>query len=457
MSRAATSPTALLLRAVARNATGRLKWDDVEVFLQTGRVVQVTGLPLLSRWLDRAEGEPSNLKTDVMSVAGEGVELIEIWDEAACVLAQALAQTADGKAVGVYEQDVEPPDGGFPMDVPLGPAIRDAYQSARPADLIAQSFERRMDEPLTVRAPDRAERGMLSAGTMRTLKVCNAEGTLTAVVRSVVPEGPVVLERTWLDVDLLFEFGLLAIGKAAAARRRFLRKQQQTKIRQLRARADELERMRPLDALGVKPDSTLELDHDKLGSIFRRVAGAYHPDNYVDQGNQVKRAAAHVFAVLNQHRDDLVQDDALLKDEIDRLRSLGRGEAFVPRVKRDRARVMFRAVQGMENMRRWDEARAKLEKIVEIDPNTLIYQVVLIHIRHILKETDFRTAIHQLEDLALDGLPARCEAAYRAGRILRQAGKNRAARQRFEQVLELNANHIGAKREVRLLERRAQK
>ena len=456
MSRAESSPTSLLLRAVERNATGLLKWDDHEVFLKSGRVVQVVGLPLLSRWSDQAQ-TTDNLKNDVMAVAGAGVELIDIWDEAASQLALALAQTADGKAVGVFEGDVAPPDGGFPMDVPLGPAIREAYRAHRPADRVARSFERRMDEPLTVRAPDRTERGLLSTGTLRTLKRCRSDGTLSGLVKSVAPEGPVVLERTWLDVDLLFELGLLAIGRAAAARRRTRIKAQQAKVRGLLARADEFERMRPLDALGVKPEANLNLDQDKISSLFRRVAGAYHPDQYVEDGQKVKQAAAHVFAVLNQHRDDLVKDPKLLASELERMHALGRGEAFVPKAKRDRARLMFREVQGMENMRRWVEAKAKLEKIIRLDPNTPLYAVVLIHIRHILKEIDYKTAVNQMDELALENLPARCEAAYRSGRILRQAGKNRSALERFQQVLELNQNHIGAKREVRLLERRAKK
>ena len=420
-------------------------------------MVQVTGLPLLARWSDRIGGEGGNLKDDVMAVAGGGVELIDIWDEAAGRLGDALAATADGAVVGKFEEGLQPEDGGFPMDVPLGPAVRDAFRSNRPADKVARTYEKRMEEPLTVRSPDHLERGLLSTGTLRTLKRCGKEGTLSKVVKSVAPEGPMVLERTWLDIDLLFELGLLAIGKAAAARRRYLRKQRQAKVRQLLARADELERMRPLDALGVKPSADLKVTHDSINSVFRRVAGAYHPDQYVEHGAKVKQAAAHVFAVLNQHRDDVLKDDKLLEQEIARLKALGRGEAFVPKAKRDKARVMFRTVQGMENMRRWQDAKTQLLKIVKLDPNTKIYQVVLIHIRHILKETDFKTAVHQLDGLETTDLPSRCEAAYRAGRILRQAGKNGAAMQRFQEVLELNPNHIGAKREVRLLERRAQR
>jgi len=446
-----------LLRAAERNATGRLKWNDHEVFLKSGRVVQVLGLPLLGRWSERIENGGGNLKSDVMAVAGGGVELIDIWDEAAAQLGAALAAAADGAAVGTYEEGLAAPDGGFPMDVPLGPAVREAFRKVRPADAVARFFERRMEEPLTVRAPDRTERGLLSAGTLRTLKRCRDEGTLRALVRSVAPEGPAAIERAWLDVDLLFELGVLAIGKAAAARRRYLQKQRKAKVRQLLKRADQLERKRPLDALGVKPDANLELDHDKISSLFRKIAAPYHPDQYVDEGSRVKSAAAHVFAVINQHRDDLIKDPKLLEQEIERLRALGRGEAFVPKAKMDRARVMFRAVQGMENMRRWTEARAKLEQIVKLDPNTPIYQIVLVHIRHILKETDYKTAVNQIDGLEPDSLPARCEAAYRTGRILRQAGKNGAALARFQAVLELNANHIGAKREVRLLERRSKK
>ena len=443
------------MRAVAGGRTGLLTFGDVRVYLKSGRVVQVMGVRLLDRWKDVLGDEASDLNASVMTVVQDGAPLQEVWEAAARSLGLVLARTADGRMKAEWAEDEQPPAGAFPLEANIGQSIRDGYRLERPADTVAARLQRKMNEPLSIRPVDRTERGLLSTGTMRTLKRCRQSKTLSALLQDVAPEGPRVLERTWLDLDLLFELGVLEIGVEAVERRQRNQTKEERKVRSLLRRADKFEAMKPLSALGFKPNKDLKVDQDVLSSAFRKVAGPYHPDQFTDASPKLKSAAAHVFAVLNQHRDDLSKEQRLLKAEVERLQAEGRGEIYVPKQQRDRARLLFRTAAGLEDMRRWSECAQKLDEAIALDPNEPMYKVVRMFVGVVLKETSGADAVARIDQLPLEGLGAQIEQHYRAGRLLRMDGKKKHAMRRFERVLELNERHVGAARELRLLKSRS--
>ncbi|MCP4803877.1 MAG: hypothetical protein GY913_14290 [Proteobacteria bacterium] len=455
MARNLSSPTALLMRALAGGQSGLLSFGDAQLFVKVGRIVQVKGLRLLDRWKDTLGDEADDLNAAVLTVVQDGAALQEVWDTAAQALGLVLARTSAGRVDGKWEAGIAAPAGAFPLEANLGKAIRDGYSVERPADTVAQRLGKSMDEPLSVAPLDPADRGLLSTGTMRTLKRCRKARTLAALLQEVAPEGPRVIERTWLDLDLLFELGVLELGKTAVEGKKRNRTLDERKVRSLLRRADKFEAMKPLTALGFKPKADLKVDAEILGSQFRKVAAPYHPDQFTEEGREVKQAAAHVFAVLNQHRDDMVKEARLLSAEVERLQAEGRGEVFVPKKLRDRARVLFRAATGLEDMRRWKECVEKLDEAIGFDPNEPMYKVVRLFVGVVLKEMTGSEAVRQMDLLTIEGLGAKIELHYRVGRLLRMDGNKKKALARFEQVLELNERHVGAAREVRLLRSRS--
>lgn len=468
-----TSPAAVLTRAAQARKTGVfiLKIEPTaRIFLQGGKVAQVEGVAVLHAV---AKGAPTtgNMVQDLMAVCQTGVPFDDAKDAAAEGIGEFIASHAESSAECSFQPGVTPPPGSFPLDHPVTQIVANGFITHRDADMVANSLSEHMARNLLVETLSSDDRTGLGPKVLRVHQLAQGK-TLMQLVSKAIPKGPRALEQVWQGLDLLIHLGLLQIEgvngarKAAEKPERLARKKKvaaeeaerrkvdEEKAVELVQLAAEIEKQRPLTALGVEPDAKLAdtMNVQVVDQIFRKIAATYHPDNY-PRGPQ-RDAANKVFAVLNQQRERAQQPD-ILAEEIDRLSTIGRGKKWVPENNRKQARVLFGQVTRLEEAKRWAEARKKMRRVLKLDDNEALYHVLRIWLDVIAKELEPLAAIAELDQLTLETVADKVEGNYRAGRILRLANKTKPAYVRFQKVLELVPNHVGAAREVRLLERRA--
>ena len=466
-----TSPVAVLVRAAQAKKSGLFVLEadpQARVFLQAGRLAQIEGVPVLKDVADGA-GSSGNLLQDQMAVCQTGVPFDDAKDLAAAGFGKWIAQNAENQAACSFQEGVTPPPGSFPLDQSVTRIVANGFKKYRAADGVARQLGEHLGGALLPQPLSLEDRSGLGPKVLRVHALCKGR-TLTQLVQKAMPKGPQVLEMVWQSLDLLLHLGLVQVEglhgaqkplssaeEAAAQKREAEAVAQQEaedaeKVAELEARLIEVTDMRPLDALEVQPDAKLKLDAAGVDRVFRKIAATYHPDNY-PSGAQ-RDAAARVFAVLHEKREE-AQKPEVLAEEVDRLIALGEGRRWVPEANRKQARVLFGQVTRLEEAKQWKDARKKLGRVLKLDDSQAIYHVLRLWLDVILKELEPLDAIQQLDELSLKTVPDKVEGNYRAGRILKLANKTKLAYARFQRVLEMVPNHVGAKREVRLIERRA--
>ena len=448
------TPTAMLLDAATRRRTGRLSWvargnREIVVGLRHGRIVQVLGLGLLDSYASLGVELSGELVRDLPAVIAAGVPLGEAYATASAALGRELAGSAAGKAsrVSFSESEVSAP---IPLEVNVLEMLRKGFAEVRPADKVARSHERRLQERLSAEGRPAG----LGPWMMRVHAACQKGPKLAELAEANGQPGTAAWERFWLSLDLLMELGLVSLGAGSKVMKRDPEREKQ-RLEGLLRRIQEIQRLPAIEALGQGPDADLKLDIEGVDSLFRSAAGPYHPDQYMDEPGRIQRVAAHVFALLNERREELVDNPELLAIEVERLRTLGRGEVWVTDEMRKRARVLFREAQGLEQYKHWARAKEKVSEAIELDPTTSIFQVQRAFLRVILKEISPAEGVRDIDALTLESIGARVEAAFRTGRLMRMAGNSKKALERFERVLEMAPDHVGAQREARLLKQRA--
>ncbi len=464
------SPAVVLTQAAQAHKTGlfTLIVDGVSsrVWLLGGRVAQVDGVPDLLRSVSPSGTLSGNLLQDVMVVCQAGVAFDDAYQAASIGLGRFIALNAESGATCGFEEGIQPPAGCIPMDRSVTRIVADGFRQNRSADDVAMELSNHLSRRLLPNGLDRKPVG-LGPQNLRLLQSARGR-TLVDVIDSAVREGPSALEAAWQGLDLLLHLGHLYIDgvgvqpepepkpapEPVAEEPGDDLELQKEKAAELIELARTLEGQRPLDALGVAAERNLGrwLDVKKLDEIFRKLAASYHPDNH-PKGPQ-RDAAGSVFSVLNQKRD-LIQDAALLKEEIERLETIAEGRKWIPAGDRKQARVLFREVQRLEENKRWKAARKQLRKVMRLDNEASMYHIMRIWLDVILKDLTPEKAIAELDAVKLETVAHKVEANYRAGRIYRLANKTVKAYSRFQRVLELVPNHMGAAREARLIQRRA--
>ncbi len=448
------TPTALLIDAARGRRSGRLSWNargnrEIVLALRHGRIVQVLGLGLLDAYATRGIELHGDLAKDLPAVVAAGVPLQEAYATAAGAVGQELAGSASGKASRVQFVE-EAVDAALPLEADILDIVRRGFAEVRPAEKVARSLERRMSERVSAEGRPAG----LGPWMMRVHAACQKGPKLVELAAENGQPGTAAYERFWLSLDLLMEMGLVQLGGGSSVVRRDADHEKQ-RLESLLRRIQEIRRLPAIEALGQGPDPDLELDADGVDSLFRSAAGPYHPDQYMDEPGRVQRVAAHVFALLNERREELLDEPGFLNLEVERLRCLGRGERWVTEDMRKHARVLFREAQGLESRKHWASAREKVERAIELDPNETIFEVQRAFLRVVLQEITPAEGVRDIDALDLASVGARVEAAFRTGRLLRMAGQPQKAIERFDRVLQMAPDHVGAQREARLLRQRS--
>lgn len=423
---------------------------STRIFLQRGQVVQVEHMPgLLESVYPKAQG---NLRDDLAGAIQSGVDMQTAFTTAATDIGAAFAMTHGSEGVEAYfAKDVEPPSGCFPLSESLAKILRLGFAVEHPPAGISSRYAERMDWVLRPTGRAVQDMGTHAAGLMRRAK---QGAPLRKVLGSAGPEAAV-----WISLELLISVDVLSLeappeDPLKAERRRKLK----AKIQALERRAQELLDAPPLEALGIEPANSMAwLDVDGVSKQYRKVATPYHPDQIGRRPSAYQTAASAVFSAMTEAKDSLTRDPALLKEEKERWECKAKGVPFVSRVDRDEARACFKRAQGHEHYRNWQQALDELDRAIELDPGEDLYPVMKAFVLTILRKRQVSDAIGDIREICKDaGIIPRVEGLYRIGRLYKMAERPRDALASFENLLEIVPDHLGAKREVRLLRKRIQ-
>ncbi|MFT5585048.1 MAG: tetratricopeptide (TPR) repeat protein [Cognaticolwellia sp.] len=410
---------------------------STRIYLQRGKVVQIEDMPGL---LESVCPHPTgNLRDDLGIAIQSGVDMQEAFLVAAKDIGVAFALSHGSDRVeALFIPEIAPPPGCFPLSESLAKILRLGFAAERPPVAAYREYRSRLG--WTLRPTGRAAKDL---GThLRDAVAGLSEDDLT-----------------WVALDLLLAVDVLRLEEVAedphkAERRRKIK----AKIQALERRAQELLGAPPLEALGIDPKESMAwLDVDGVSKQYRKVATPFHPDQIGRRPAPYQTAASAVFSAMTEAKEKLTREPGRLKEEKERWECKARGVPFVSRLDRDEARACFKRAQGHEHYRNWQEALTELDQAIALDSGERLYSVMRAFVLTILKQRTVPDAIGDIREVCKDaGIIPRVEGLYRIGRLYKMADRPRDALASFENLLEIVPDHLGAKREVRLLRKRIQ-
>lgn len=446
------SPVVALYLAHLEQRSGLLEIlsgaHSTRIHLQRGRVVQVEDMPgLLEELVPHGIG---SLRDDLAKAIQGGAPMPQAFETAARDIGRALALTHGQDGVEAnFNPDGEPPPGCFPLEQGIPEILRLGFTAERPPVAVYREYRALLDH--RARPTGREAKG-LGTHALRLLRGARQSPLVSELMAGVPQDDP-----SWVALDLLVAIDALVIEEVKedplkAERLRRLK----AKAQRLEELAIELSKQPPLTALGIQPAESMDwLNEEGIAQQYRKVATPYHPDQIAKMPAPYRAAASAVFSAYSEIKERLLKDPQLLKDEKERLVCEAKGRLYVPRGARDEARACFKRAQGHEHYRQWEQAQQELEVAVERDPSEPLYAVVLAFVKAVRKQRSPTDAIGDIREVsAKAGIIPRVEGLYRIGRLFKMAESPKDALSTFQDLLHIAPNHVGAKREVRLLKKR---
>ena len=204
---------------------------------------------------------------------------------------------------------------------------------------------------------------------------------------------------------------------------------------------------------------------DIVRAAFRKRAAEYHPDRIGSSSAEVREAAADVFTFLNEVHEQLEDPEVLARSlrEIQRKRREG---VATSELDVERARVMSRLAEARMRKSNWKAARDLWVQAQELLADEPYYEMQETFCRAVLKEIPYDIAAKTLAEIklnqgdekertsAMERARRQAERRFRGGWLHKLAGNHVTALTWFQQVLEIQADHTEARREIRLNEMR---
>jgi len=225
---------------------------------------------------------------------------------------------------------------------------------------------------------------------------------------------------------------------------------------EIRERAEGLGKTSLYDVLGVDHTAPAGV----VQSAFFQLAKRWHPDRIGPELADVRDLAAKVFARMSEANQVLTNDER--RREYDRLVKEGGGTQD----EHDEVRRVLKAAEDFQAastaMKRnsFDDARALAKAASEADPEQAEYRALYADLLSMQPEraqlgnfADVIRMVNEAKKLQPDNQNVRIHRA----RVLTRAGDFEGAYREYRGVVEKNANHVEAAREVRLFQMRKSK
>jgi curved DNA-binding protein CbpA/CheY-like chemotaxis protein len=468
----------LLFLAHRVDASGAVVWQrpdgQARVFVRSGRVLQVDGVPCLFDTLDLPASSPQDLVGGVAAAVGAGTPFPNVLEAVSVALAGWLVDH-EGREGGTvwFDPHAQAPPGAFALPTPIPRLLASGLRQTRTTAALARQWSARSHASLAVRAPDDAPEGRwgLDATSMRLLKLAagsvDVAHLLGLAVAGQSEREPEVLR----SLELLYLLGLLRVdggalpaeqeppparrpAEAATPRVPGPPTQEDPHVARLRAALSTMEGAHPLDILllGDRPTVT----EAEVQRAYREVSKRYHPDTFFNSAPVVRTLAEACFAKLNAAYESLVAPGSLAEAQRF-LASRQAGRGFATGRQQQAARVAFKRAETLFKNRDWRGADELFVEAARLDADTWPHRFHAIRCGVLSHRLRLSEAVPQLDALEPPSPARRADVLVAIGNLLKLEGQHDAALRRYKQALDVDPQNHDAQRELRLHRSREEK
>ena len=209
--------------------------------------------------------------------------------------------------------------------------------------------------------------------------------------------------------------------------------------------------MRPEFIFRLK--KTDDLAREAIDRRHREACARYHPDRFRNSSQGVQALAEGCFTAVSEAFHRLIDPDYL---ETVRIRFVERetGTKVVTDKTRSRARVDFAKAEALFKQKRFTDSHKMATAAVEGDPDKWQYQ----YLKYRAGYRGGEIPMDQVEPgiLGLQGMTTieKADQLYTLGELLLKDGQDAKAYKLFGQAVSLDGQNVGAKRRLRLRDRR---
>ncbi|MFT5682464.1 MAG: tetratricopeptide (TPR) repeat protein [Myxococcota bacterium] len=462
-------PIRVLFALYRLNASGRLtiqhETTNLELTLSAGKVVGVHGAPeLLS-----AIGVSGAADADLMGLVGAAIAGGQTPDDALLAAANGLGDllvSGIGQTGGRvrFEDGLKARGAAIPLPRAIPRIIREALARSRGAVLLEAAFTEQLPHEVRLSLPSDApaERWGLTPVALRLLRIVEKNIKRRPTLQQVLRKDPA--ERM-VAADLLLQLGLLSLHEPPPRpKRRAPESPPVTAAPEPTAPAppdslelltQELARLRtqqPWEILDLKLSKNIT--DEGIDRANRTTSRKYHPDQFSSESDPVRAMAAECFGVL-QGAYETMQRTSLRTEVIARLEAAERGEQYVTDRDRSEAELLYTRGQVLFRKKDYAAALESFDHAFRLDSGKWRHAYMARRAGYhagVLPGSEAAQLI-----LSLDGPRGltRADVLFEVAEILIREDGEKQAHDLYQQVLQLNPAHIGARRRTRIRKMRA--
>lgn len=447
-------PIRVLFALYRLKASGRLSIQHVGkkyvLSLQAGAVIGLTGAPQLLS----ACGVSGAADADLMALIGAAIATGKSPDEAMLAAANGLGDllVADlGLSGGHvrFEDGIKPSGAAIPLPLSIPRIIRGGLERARPAAVLETALAEKLSQEVRLSLPDDspADSWELTPVSLRLLRLIKKNADRKPTLGMVIRKDP--LERM-VAADLLLQLGLIALFDAPARRRKPRKPAAKAPepaeagpLDVLTAELKQLREQKPWEVLGLRQSK--EISDDGIDRANRTASRKYHPDQFSGEPESVRAVAAECFAILQDAYEAM--KSATFREEVSaRLEAAENGEQFVTDRDRTEAELLYSKAQLSFRKKDYPTAHDGFDRALRLNPGKWRYA-------YMARRAGYHSGVlsgAEAAQLILDidgprGL-TRADVLFEVAEILMKEKEEARAHDLYKQVLQLNSDHIGARR-----------
>ena len=433
----------------------------VHLELQGGKVVGIRGVPgLLARI-----GVKIGPNADLMDLVGKAIAGGTPPNTALIAAAEGLGDILAGM-VGETDGYVRFEDGlkprGAPIALPLSipRIIHGGLTRTRPAEMLKKAFSRKNYHEVRLSLPEdsRADTWGLTPGALRLLRLVKMNADRKPTLQQILRKGG---DDRLQAADHLLQLGLFTLFVPAEAPRRpapiHIVKTEtepppQDASTTLTAQLKRLRRLPPWEVLGLKRSANV--NDEGIDRANRMASRQFHPDGFISESRAVQALAADCFSVLQEAYITL-KDKALREEVKTRLEATERGEQYVTDRERAEAEMNYSRGQVVFRKKEYTSANKLFERAIALDSNNWRFTYMVLRTRYHLGKSSGDEVAQKILDIDGPRGLTRADVLFEVAEILMRENAENRAHQLYKKVLDLNPEHIGARRWVRIRKMRA--
>lgn len=473
-------PARVLFLAHRVSASGTLSvgpqgGDGWTVSLKNGRIIGCTGLASV----DAPSGpQPDASAPPLMAMLGQviasGADPERAMHAAGVGIARAALRAGSDDRLHVTFAATEAPGGAMQLPGRIPRLIAEARTLERPASAVRGALGARRKEAVGIQVPDDAPESQwgLTTVALRLLRDGARVETLGELLGAA--RGGET-DEVWEAVDLLCCLGMLRIGDGVVVRAEAAPEGEDDieieplaggaasgtgdvaldeEAAALKAWLDDGREHLHWQVLGIEDSE--QMTADGVEAAFRKQSASFHPDMYLSAAPGTQALARRCFARLVEAREALEDVDVLLETR-QRKRAEEDGRPYASPAEQQQGRLIARRAEVSVRKSQWAEASRLWKEACAVDGTEVSYQWNRLLAGWRAGEIDGPTA--EAEMLALKSMKVgqRADLMATVGEIRLRAGDEEGAYAAFTSAVELNPDHVDARRRLRLRDMRQAK